>query len=126
MGEFIKTFFFDTYAFFEMIHGNPNYDNYKKDIAIITTKLNLMELHYGLLLSFGKEIADYYFDFYSKFAVEIPNDIIKLANYFKKVMKNRNVSYIDCIGYTLAKSRNILFLTGDKQFRDLDNVEFVK
>ena len=126
MGEFIKTFFFDTYVFFEMIHGNLNYERYKKDVAIITTKFNLMELHYGLLLLFGKETADYYFDSYSKFAVDIPDDIIKLANEFKKVMKTRNVSYVDCLGYALAKSRNITFLTGDKEFKDLDNVEFVK
>lgn len=126
MGEFIKTFFFDTYAFFEIINGNPNYEKYKKDVAIITTKLNLMELHYGLLLSYRKETADYYFDSYSKFVIEITDDIIKLANEFKKVMKTRNLSYVDCVGYVLAKSRNIKFLTGDRQFKDLDNVEYVK
>jgi hypothetical protein len=126
MGEEITTYFFDSYAFFEIIHGNPNYEKYTKDIAIITTKLNLMELHYGILLTLGKEKADYYYDFYTKFAIELTDDIIKLANYFKKVMKTTNVSYIDSIGYVLAKSRNVKFLTGDKEFKDLDNVEFVK
>ncbi|MEK6860266.1 MAG: PIN domain-containing protein [Nanoarchaeota archaeon] len=126
MGEEIKTYFFDSYAFFEIIHGNKNYEKYTKDIAIITTRLNLMELHYGLLLTLGKEKADEYYDYYVKFTVEISNDIIKLANYFKKVMKTRNVSYIDSIGYVLAKSKNVKFLTGDKEFKDLDNVEFVK
>jgi predicted nucleic acid-binding protein len=122
----LKTYFFDTYAFFEVVNGNFNYDKYSRDVAIVTTKLNLMELHYGLLLLYDKEKADEYYDKFVKFAIEITDDIIKLANYFKKVMKTRNVSYVDCIGYTLAKSRNILFLTGDKQFKDLDNVEFVK
>jgi hypothetical protein len=126
MGEEVKTYFFDSYAFFEIIYGSPNYEKYTKNVAIITTKLNLMELHYGLLLALGKEKADYYYDFYKKFTIEIDDDIIKLANYFKKVMKTTNVSYVDCIGYTLAKSRNILFLTGDKEFEHLDNVEFVK
>ncbi len=126
MGEFIKTFFFDTYAFFEMIHGNPNYEEYSKDIAIITTKLNLLELHYGLLLTYGKEKADYYYDLYLKYAIEIDDEIFKLANEFRKVMKTRNLSYVDCIGYVLSKSRNVRFLTGDKEFKDLDNVEFVK
>jgi len=126
MGEEIKTYFFDSYAFFEIIHGNPSYEKYTRDIAIVTTKLNLMELHYGLLLSLGKEKADHYYDLYKKFCIEVTDDIIKLANEFKKVMKTRNVSYIDSIGYVLAKSRNIKFLTGDKEFKDLDNVEFVK
>ena len=126
MGEEVKTYFFDSYAFFEIINGNPNYEKYTKDIAIITTKFNLMELHYGLVLVFGKEKADHYYDLYSKYCIEISNDIIKLANEFKKVMKTRNVSYIDSIGYVLAKSRNIRFLTGDKEFKDLDNVEYIK
>ncbi len=126
MGEEVKTFLFDSYAFFEIIYGNPNYEKYTKDIAIITTKLNLMELHYGLLLTLGKEKADYYYDLYAKYTIDIDDDIFKLANEFKKVMKTRNLSYADCIGYVLAKHRNILFLTGDKQFKDLDNVGFVK
>ena len=32
----------------------------------------------------------------------------------------------DCIGYILAKNIGIKFLTGDKEFENLDNVEFVK
>ena len=38
----------------------------------------------------------------------------------------RKPSYIDCIGYMVAKRLNIKFLTGDKDFEDLDNVKFVK
>lgn len=126
MGEELETFFFDSYAFFEIISGNPNYEIYTKNIAIVTTRLNLMELHYGLLITEGKEKADYYYDLYSKFVVDINDDIIKGANDFKKTMKPKNISYIDAIGYILAKSRNIKFLTGDKEFKELENVEFVK
>ena len=32
----------------------------------------------------------------------------------------------DCIGYILAKRLSIKFLTGDKEFEKLDDVEFVK
>ncbi len=32
----------------------------------------------------------------------------------------------DCIGYIFAKQLGIKFLTGDKEFENLDNVEFVK
>ena len=48
MGE-IKAIFFDTYALYELIRGNPAYKVYSKDIALMTTRLNLMELHYGYL-----------------------------------------------------------------------------
>ena len=125
MGE-IKTFFFDTYAFCEILNGNPAYDPYKEDIAIITTKLNLMELHYGLLIERGKLIADRYFDEFSEFCIDIDVDTIKQANGFKAMHKKKGISYIDSLGYIIAKKRNVRFLTGDRQFEHIDNVEFVK
>ncbi|MDP3765396.1 MAG: hypothetical protein Q8R04_02695, partial [Nanoarchaeota archaeon] len=79
MGELI-TYFFDSYAFYEIIEGNKNYEPYTKNMAIITTKLNLMELHYGLLLKYGQKTADYYFDELSVFSVDVSDDIIKKAN----------------------------------------------
>ena len=124
--ESIKTCFFDTYAFYELIEGNDNYRNFTKGIAIVTTKLNLMELHYGLLIKYGKEVADAYYDGLVKFAVEISDIVIKKANEFRASLKKRGLSYVDCIGYMIAESRNIRFLTGDKAFVDLHNVEFVK
>lgn len=122
----IKTFFFDTYAFYEIIEGNENYRAYAKNVAIVTTKLNLMELHYGLLIQYGKKGAERYFDGLSKFAIEISDEMIKKANEFRASLKKKNLSYVDCVGYVIAKSRNIKFLTGDKEFEGLDNVEFVK
>lgn len=125
MGE-IKTYFFDTYAFFELINGNFNYNKYSSNIIIVTTKLNLMELHYGLMLIYGKQEADKYYDKFLQFAVEFNDEIIKSANEFKLLHKKDMVSYIDCIGYVLSRSMNIPFLTGDKAFKNIDNVEYVK
>lgn len=125
MGE-LKTLFFDNYAFYEIINGNDNYKKYQNGINIVTTKLNLMELHYGLILSYGKEIADKYYDLFVPFVIEINDEIIKLANEFRFQHKKKKLSYVDCIGYTLANSRNIKFLTGDKEFEKMYNVEFVK
>ena len=122
----ITTFFFDSYAFYEIIHGNKSYNKYKNDIAIITTKLNLMELHYGIMLKHGKEKADKYYDALKKYTIPISDDVIKNANEFRLKLKERKLSYVDCIGYTLARLRNVRFLTGDRQFEDLENTEFVK
>ncbi|MEK6898667.1 MAG: PIN domain-containing protein [Nanoarchaeota archaeon] len=124
--EQLKTFFFDTYAFYEIIVGNSNYEKYKKDVVIITTKLNLMELHYGLLRTEGKEKADEKYDSYIQFAVEITDPIVKMANEFRLQNKEKKLSYVDCLGYTLAKAYNVRFLTGDMQFENMENVEFVK
>jgi len=122
----VSLFYFDTYAIYELIEGNENYKPYAGGIALITTKLNLMELHYGFLVKYGKTAADYYYDQFEKFAVEIDSDIIKAANEFRALMRGKRLSYVDCIGYVLAKARNARFLTGDKEFQGLENVQFVK
>ena len=122
----IKTYFSDTYAFFEIFKNNPRYNPYKKGVAIITTKLNLMELHYGILLAKGRDIADGYYDRYEKYAVSFDSETVKKANRLKADNRKKKMSYIDCVGYTLAKLRNVKFLTGDKAFEGLENVEFVK
>ncbi len=122
----VRSFFFDTYAFYEIIEGNENYMPYAKDVVIFTTKLNLMELHYGLLVKYGKEQADAIYDELVKFTVDIDDKTIKEANEFRKMLKKRKLSYVDCLGYIIARSMNIPFLTGDKEFWDLENVKFVK
>ncbi len=44
----------------------------------------------------------------------------------KKQFKKPRLSYVDCIGYVYAKHNNVPFLTGDREFAKMDNVEFVK
>ncbi|MEK6917980.1 MAG: PIN domain-containing protein [Nanoarchaeota archaeon] len=124
MGE-LKKFFFDTYALFEIIHENKNYIPYLK-VGVMTTKLNLMELHYRLLSLYGKEIADTAFKRFLPFSVEFLDDDIKEANQFKLINKKKKLSYVDCLGYIISRKRNVKFLTGDIQFKDVENVEFVK
>ena len=40
--------------------------------------------------------------------------------------KGNLISYVDCIGYVVALEKNVLFLTGEKHFKELKNVEFVR
>ena len=121
-----NTFFFDTYAFFEILDGNPSYAPYSKGVSIITTKFNRLELHYGLMLQCGKEEADQKYDEYVDYTIVVEDRIFKKASEFRAQHKERKLSYVDCVGYIIAKTVGIKFLTGDKQFVDLENVEFVK
>jgi len=123
--EEIKKFFFDTYALFELIHGSKNYANYR-NARIITTKLNLMELHYRILSVYGDNYAEKAYQKFLSFVIEIPNEAIKKANRFKYLHKKQKLSYVDCIGYILAKLYSVKFLTGDKEFKEMENVKFVK
>ncbi|HLD15107.1 MAG TPA: PIN domain-containing protein [Candidatus Nanoarchaeia archaeon] len=122
----IRSFFFDTYAFCEMLKGSVNYEPYSKGIKIITTKLNLMEFHYFLLLNYDKETADRYYDYFAKFTIAIEDEAIKKASEIRMTFKHKKLSYIDCLGYVIASFNGVRFLTGDKQFEGMDNVEFVK
>ena len=120
------SFFFDTYAFYEIIVGNPNYTLFTKDIKIITTQLNLMELYYQLLALYNKEDAMNIFYRYEEFIVPISNSTIIEAMDFRKQNYKKKSSYADCVGYATARIMNVKFLTGDNQFKNFDNVEFVK
>ena len=40
--------------------------------------------------------------------------------------EKKALSYADCINYSIAEKMNLKLLTGDEDFRDLKNVEFVK
>ena len=121
----IETFFFDSYALFEIIRGNNNYSKYL-NVNIIITKLNLFELYYGLLKDVGEKIASTILDKYIEFAVDFDRDIIKQAAKFRLMYNKYKLSMTDCIGYTTATKLGIKFLTGDMQFENLPNVEFVK
>lgn len=118
-----ETLFFDTYALFEIIRGNPKYEKYK-EVTAITSIFNLAELNYGLKKEKDEKISDEITDEYKSNIVEVYLEDIKKAMSLKK--KYKDLSIPDVIGYIIAKRYNIKFLTGDEGFKDFENVEFVK
>ena len=116
-------FFFDTYAFFEIIRGNPGYETYK-DVVAITTIFNLAELNYGLKKEVGVAVADELTSQYEPFVVDATADDVKKAMTFR--LQHKDMSIPDAIGYIVARRYNIRFLTGDDDFKNLPHVEFVK
>ncbi|MBU0635586.1 PIN domain-containing protein [Candidatus Micrarchaeota archaeon] len=119
-------FFADTYALVEFFMGNPRYKKYFNEHDFITTRLNLLELYYSKLTEGQPEQAEQYFNSLLPKTIEIEDEILKNAAKFKLQHKKQKVSYVDAIGYELAKSKKIKFLTGDKEFEKIANVEFVK
>ena len=116
----------DTYALIEVYKGNPNYDKYKKDINLILNKLNLLEYAYFLIRNNRDDEIKEIFNRLSRYNVDYgEDDLINAAAMKFKFLKQR-LSFIDCIGYILAKKHNAKFLTGDERFRHKDNVQFVK
>lgn len=118
-----EVFFFDTYAMFEVLGGNPKYEQYS-NCGIISTIFNLAEFNYNLKKEIAKEKADEFTEDYLDSVVNVSFD--DLAEAMDLKTKHRNLSIPDAIGYIIAKKHRVKFLTGDEDFRNFDNVEFVK
>ena len=121
-----KPFFFDTYALIEIGKNNPRYEPYKESVKIFLSMLNLMELAYFLIRENRESEIEEIFNNLSKFAISYNKEILVNTAKMKHQYRKEKLSYIDCIGYFMAKQQNIKFLTGDEKFRDKKNVEFVK
>lgn len=119
-------YLFDTYAFYEFVDGSVRYKKYFQDYEVVTTRLNLIELFYALLKDFDFETAQKHYYAFLPSVVEFSDEVVEKAMIFRLKYRNRDLSYVDCIGYVLAQELGLRFLTGDRQFKDLRNVEFVK
>lgn len=118
-------FFLDTFAMFEIINGNLRYEKYL-NYDFSTSLQNLYELYYNLLKTNGEDFAKNCFNRFRHFAVQINDSHIFNASRFRLDNSRLNLSYADALGYAMAKDEGIKFLTGDKAFGGMKNVEFVK
>jgi len=118
-------YFFDTYALFEIINGNKNYDKFKEFTFIISI-LNVAEFYHGLLKDKGEKEADKIYSDFNFDILDISEDLIIGAAKFRYGHRKQDISLVDAVGYLLAKKHGLKFLTGDKEFENMDNVESVK
>ncbi len=117
-------YFFDSYAIIELLMRNPAYEKYR-EYPLITTVMNKIEVCWWALTRYDQTLSDIMLRSLSH-ASEITDDVIRDAMIFRKQYKKRNISFTDAVGYAFARKNNLLFLTGDKEFKDLPGVEFVK
>jgi|SRR3989344_945033 len=119
-----NSFIYDTYAIIEIISGNIKYNNYL-DKKIIINNFIYAELCFILIKNNYPNLEEY-LNRYSKFIAPLNPNIIKEAMKFRVRNKENDLSMTDCISYLMAKEFGIKFLTGDKEFENLENVEFIK
>ncbi|CAD6491622.1 MAG: PIN domain protein [Candidatus Argoarchaeum ethanivorans] len=120
--------FADTYALVEILKGNPNYEKYSGR-SLITTEFNIFELAYALYRDFGDDAMNILRLVRDEITMEHVRDgdyieASKIRSLTNK--KGKNLSLIDCLGYSCAKRLGIKFFTGDREFKYMENVEYVK
>ena len=119
-------YFWDTYAIMEFVNGNQNFMRFVNEPVTITI-FNLAEIFWVSLREYDENVAAKIYNNCKNYVIEIDDETLKEAIKFrKKAYKNKKISYADAVGYVYALRNDLIFLTGDKEFEDLENVEFVK
>ena len=87
-----------------------------------------MEIYYAILKDYGEREAEKAYSAAGKYLVEFDEDDVKEAMRRRLQLRRKklNLSYADALGYTVAIRLGARFLTGDKEFETLDNVEYLK
>ena len=119
------TYFLDSYAIMELIKGNKAYLPYL-EVEFVTTIMNLYEVYYNLLKVSSEEEAYRRFMEFRDAVIEVRDEHIFLASKFRMKNSTKDISYIDSLGYAIAMTGRLRFLTGDKAFEQMKNVAFVK
>ena len=96
----------------------------KEDFIITNT--TLAEFYWVLLRDKDKDEAEYWIEKLSNFTVNVTKEIMLKSQEFRFTNKKSDLSFFDCMGYIFSKENNYIFVTGDKEFKDLENVKFIK
>ncbi len=119
----------DTYALIEISYGNEKFSKYIKE-GFVISDWTLGEFFYVWMQKYSEEEADILIKQIESCSVSVSKEIIikamKFRYHHKKINKTSNISFFDAVGYIFSKENNCLFVTGDKEFENLDDVEYVK
>ena len=124
----MASYYYDSYAIIEFLDKNQEYKKYFAEDSGILTALNLMEVSYSLQKHFGFKSTVEHLESFLPYLVTFDLSDIDSAMRLRLALEKKklNISYVDALGYHLAKKHGVSFLTGDRHFKDLDNVTFVK
>ena len=121
--------FADTYALIELLKGNPNYEKYSQ-ADLIATEFNILELTYALFRDFGRDEAAKVVKLIRDKIEILPtedSDYLDASEFRKSANKTgKKLSLIDALGYSCSKRLGIKFLTGDREFIKMENIEYIK
>lgn len=120
-----EAFFFDSYAQTELIKGNPSYAKYRKAAARFT-QLNVFEVYEWLARVGLRDQQQQFSKKAEALCVGTTLNDMRLGARMQLQFIKSDMSMTDCVGYVVSQRLGMKFLTGDKEFRGLPNVEFVQ
>lgn len=115
----------DTYALIEIRKGNKSFA-WLFDEQIIVSEITLCEFFGILYMENGLEEAEKWVKKLEPFAVHTPLKVLNDAVKFRADEKKKNLSFFDVAGYFTAIHQKTMFVTGDREFKGMPNVKFVK
>ncbi len=115
----------DTYALIEISNGNAKFMKYL-DLDFVITDLILAEFYAVILREYNEETANYWYKKLEPYSISVDKLILIEAIKFKYKHRKTNISFFDSVGYMFSLKNNYLFVTGDKEFENFNNVEFLK
>ncbi len=117
--------FLDTYALIEISRGNPNFMHLlNQDFVILD--LILAEFYNVLIRKQEEKIANFWYKRLEGYVNIASLPILIKAMKYRYDNRKQNLSFFDAVGYIYARENNMKFVTGDKEFKDKDGVEFIK
>ena len=114
----------DTYALIEITQANPKFAFLFKENVIIPST-TLAEFYGVIVRNKGKDEANLWTDKLSGMATGIPLATMLHAQAFRFMNKAKNISFFDGVGYCYAEENNLLFVTGDREFKGMKGVKFI-
>jgi uncharacterized protein len=115
----------DTYALIEINSGNPKFSHLMNEEVVITD-VTMAEFYGYLYRKYNVQTADYWHRKLSFLCRTVPREVLIKAVKFRYDNKKKKMSFFDCVGYIYSLDNNMKFVTGDKEFRDVEGVEFIK
>ena len=115
----------DTYVLIEIARSNPKFAEYLNSEFVITD-LTLAEFYSVLLREEGENVAEFWFKKLERYSVQVIKEILIEAIKFGHEHKKTNISFFDAVGYIFSIKNGYYFVTGDKEFEKMINVEFKK
>jgi predicted nucleic acid-binding protein len=109
----------------EIAKDNPKFTKFNEEAFVIPDAV-LAEFYGIVLREWDEQTAEYWFRKMSPFAQQTTKELLKEAVKFRHENKDKNLSFFDAVGYVYALKNGHKFLTGDKDFEGMPNVEFVR